>query len=158
MGQRDLANHLDLRLQDDRERTIPWLESFYPLAGARVLEIGCGTGASTLALAERGAQVTAIDLRADSMQVAMDRCEVYGYAVNFVIANAAEVKKHFSPEKFDLIIFFAVLEHMTHEERRSGMRDTWEMLGPGGHWVIVDTPNRLWYFDGHTALLPFYHC
>ncbi len=157
LGRRDLANHLDLRLQDDRARTIPWLESFCPLTGARVLEIGCGTGASTLALAERGATVTAIDIRADSMQVAMDRCEAYGYTAKFAIANAAEVKKHFSSEKFDLIIFFAVLEHMTHEERRAAMRDTWEMLGPGGHWVVVDTPNRLWYFDGHTALLPFYH-
>jgi S-adenosylmethionine-dependent methyltransferase len=157
LGQRDLANHLDGRFMDDRERTVPWLESFYPLTGARVLEIGCGTGSSTLALAERGAKVTAIDIRADSMQVARDRCSAYGYAASFVIANAAEVKKHFSSEKFDLIIFFAALEHMTHEERRTGMRDTWDMLDCGGHWVVVDTPNRLWYFDGHTALLPFYH-
>src|SRR5438552_13619477 len=32
-----------------------------------------------------------------------------------VLANATDVKQHFSSEKFDLIIFFAFLEHMTHE-------------------------------------------
>lgn len=31
------------------------------------------------------------------------------------------------------------------------------MLARGGSWVVIETPNRLWYFDGHTALLPFYH-
>src|SRR6202011_2171032 len=143
-----LANHLHRRLMDDRERMVPWLESFHPLTGARVLEIGCGTGASTLALAERGAKVTAIDIRADSLRVAEDRCKAYGYTASFVNANAAEVKKHFSSEKFDLIIFFAVLEHMTHEERRAGMRDAWNMLDPGAHLVVIETPNRLWYFDG----------
>jgi len=156
-GQKDLANHLYRGLMEDRERTVPWLESFYPLNGARVLEIGCGTGESTLALAERGADVTAIDIRADSMRVAEDRCNAYGYTARFALVNAADVKKHFPLEKFDLIIFFAVLEHMTHEERRAAMRDAWDMLAPGAHWVVIETPNRLWYFDGHTSLLPFYH-
>lgn len=157
VGQRDLANHLNERLKENREQIVPWLESFHPLAGACVLEIGCGTGASTVAIAERQAKVTAIDIRADSMRVAEDRCKAYGCTASFVIANAAEVKKHFPSEKFDLIIFYAALEHMTHEERRTGMRDTWGMLDSGAHWVVIETPNRLWYFDGHTALLPFYH-
>lgn len=157
LGQKDLANHLYRGLMEDRERTIPWIESFYPLRGSRVLEIGCGTGESTLAMAERGAIVTAIDIRADSMRVAEDRCNAYGYSARFLVANAADVKKHFSSEKFDLIIFFAALEHMTHEERRTGMHDAWNMLDSGAQLVVIETPNRLWYFDGHTALLPFYH-
>jgi hypothetical protein len=31
------------------------------------------------------------------------------------------------------------------------------MLPAGGHLVIVETPNRLWYYDGHTSMLPFFH-
>ncbi len=31
------------------------------------------------------------------------------------------------------------------------------MLITGGLFVIIETPNRLWYFDGHTSLLPFFH-
>lgn len=45
-----------------RYRYLPWMMAVMPINGARVLEIGAGTGASTVALAERGASVTSIDL------------------------------------------------------------------------------------------------
>src|SRR5579863_4467741 len=41
IGQKDLAAHLDGRARHNRELVVPWMESFRPLAGARVLEIGC---------------------------------------------------------------------------------------------------------------------
>src|SRR5271169_4432755 len=90
-GQRDLAAHMELRLQSNRERVIPWLESFLSLEGAQILEVGCGTGASTLALVERGARVTAADILPASIQVAYDRCNAYGYNVEFLTANAADL-------------------------------------------------------------------
>ena len=31
------------------------------------------------------------------------------------------------------------------------------MLAPGGLWAVVETPNRLHYFDDHSAKLPFHH-
>jgi S-adenosylmethionine-dependent methyltransferase len=157
IGQKDLAAHLDLRFEDNRVRAVPWLESFLPLSGAQILEVGCGTGASTLAMVERGARVTATDILPNSMRVADDRCKAYGYEVEFKTVNAAELKGCFPSRNFDAIIFYAALEHMTHEERRAAMRDTWEMLSPDSYWVVIDTPNRLWYFDGHTSLLPFYN-
>ena len=55
-----------------------------------------------------------------------------------------------------MIIFFATLEHMTHEERLNAMASTWNMLSERGMWVVLETPNRLWYFDGHTSGLPFF--
>lgn len=157
IGQKDLAAHLDGRAQHNRERVVPWLDSFRPLAGARVLEIGCGTGASTLVLAEHGAVVTAVDILPGSVRAARERCQAHGYDADFLVANAAEVKRHFPRTRFDVIVFFATLEHMTHEERRAAMHDTWEMLDPGAFWVVIETPNRLWHYDNHTALLPFYH-
>jgi len=156
-GQTDLGNHLVRRLNSNRERLIPWVESFHSLDGARVLEIGCGTGASTLALAERGAQVTAIDIRSDSIKVARDRCDAYRQRAAFLLMNAADIGHNFAVGEFDVIVFYAVLEHMTHEERRAAMHDSWQMLDSGASWVVIETPNRLWYVDRHTALLPFYH-
>ena len=155
-GQNDLQDHLHRRLDAFRNTVIPWLSNAKPLAGSRILEIGCGTGSSTVALAEQGAEVTAVDILETNLIVAKDRCKVYDLNVNFLCVNATEVHNILVGRHFDFIIFFAVLEHMTHNERMIAMKNTWDMLSPGSLWCVIDTPNRLWYYDGHTSQLPFY--
>jgi len=46
---------------------------------------------------------------------------------------------------------------MTHVERIPAMRAAWSLLAPGGLWVVIEAPNRLWHHDNHTAHLPFFH-
>src|SRR5690242_20503041 len=58
-GKNDLANHLFGRLESDRTMIVPWLDAVRPLQNASILEIGCGTGCSTVTLAEQGAAVIA---------------------------------------------------------------------------------------------------
>jgi 2-polyprenyl-3-methyl-5-hydroxy-6-metoxy-1,4-benzoquinol methylase len=156
MGRNDLADHMLGRLENFRATVIPWLNQARPLRGARILEIGCGTGSSTVALAEQGAEVTAIDLDEPSVEVAKDRLRAYDLDADFDIVNATDAAARFSSRDFDFIIFFASLEHMTHEERMQAMERTWRMLRPGGLWSVIETPNRLWYVDFHTSLLPFF--
>ena len=155
-GKNDLDNHLFRRLETDRRVIIPWLDQSRPLRGSSILEVGCGTGCSTVALAEQGAKVTAIDVHKPSLTVAMERCRAHDLDVDFAYANATEVSRLFSDRHFDYIIFYASLEHMTIEERLSAMRESWGMLSGGGLWCVLETPNRLWYYDSHTSLLPFY--
>ncbi|OQX96826.1 MAG: hypothetical protein B6I20_13970 [Bacteroidetes bacterium 4572_117] len=152
----DLGDHIINRLEHDRARIIPWLNDSGSLKGKKVLEIGCGTGSSTIALAEQGAIVTGVDLDEGALKVAEDRKNIYGLDMELHYLNATEVHKKFKNEKFDFIIFFATIEHMIHEERMTAMKETWDMLNPGGLWVVLETPNRLWYFDGHTSGLPFF--
>jgi 2-polyprenyl-3-methyl-5-hydroxy-6-metoxy-1,4-benzoquinol methylase len=155
-GRDDLLNHLEVRLDEFRQIVIPWLNDTKSLRGSSILEIGCGTGSSTVALAEQGARITAVDIDEESLAVANDRCRVYGLNVNFLKANGTEVYQLLKGQHFDFIIFFACLEHMTNDERLVALKDTWDMLPPGGLLCVVETPNRLWYFDSHTARLPFY--
>lgn len=155
-GQEDLQDHLEGRLNNFRSSVIPWLNSVKPLANARILEIGCGTGVSTVALAEQGARVTAVDVVEESLKVAKERCKIYDLQANFLCANATELHQLLAGQSFDFIIFFACLEHLTNQERITAMKTTWEMLSPGSLWCVIETPNRLWYFDHHTAQLPFY--
>jgi S-adenosylmethionine-dependent methyltransferase len=156
-GRRHLEAHALGRLEQDRSRVIPWLDSARSLDGARVLEIGCGTGSSTVALTEQGAEVVALDMNRRHIAVAKERCDVLGLKPHFVVANATEAAALLPENHFDFIIFFAALEHMRFEEREIAMRNTWSMLRPGGLWVVVETPNRLHYFDDHSSQLPFYH-
>ena len=156
-GNRDFFDHLLDRLVDDRRRVIPWLNRIRPLEGARILEIGSGTGSSAVAFAEQGADVTGIDIDGPSLEVAQRRCELYGHrSVELVQANIVGEHPVFAG-RYDLIVFFASLEHMLHEERLEGLRKAWAMLGSGGLLAVVECPNRLWFFDDHTAWLPFFH-
>jgi len=153
----DLNAHLYGRLERDRREIIPWLDNATILKNKRILEIGCGTGSSTIALAEQGAKVTGIDIDEGALLVAKERAKVYGVNAEFRVLNAQDISGTFHTTKFDLIIFFACLEHMTITERLSSLRDAWEMLPTDGLLVVVETPNRLWYFDDHTSMLPFFH-
>jgi 2-polyprenyl-3-methyl-5-hydroxy-6-metoxy-1,4-benzoquinol methylase len=152
--EREAQSALVSRLWRYRRTYLPWIEATRKLEALKVLEIGCGTGASTLALAEQGARVTAIDVDEGSLQVARDRLIAYGASADIRAMNATEMG---SLGEFEAIIFNACLEHMTVSERLESLRQGWSMLPAGGILVVVETPNRLWWFDSHTSKLPLFH-
>lgn len=155
-GRKALHDHLTGRLHVDRSRFVPWVSALRPLEGMRILEVGCGTGASTVAMAEQGAIVTGLDVDEDTMRVARERCRLYDLGVEFVLGNVTQFGSLLPGRQFDLIVFYASLEHMTHEERIASMAATWRALPAGALWCVVDTPNRLWWLDQHTSWLPFF--
>jgi S-adenosylmethionine-dependent methyltransferase len=155
IGKKDMEDHMANRLFNFRHRAIPWIDSLTPLARSKVLEIGCGTGCTTVALAEQGCKLTSIDVNGTHIEAAKKRCELYGLPANILAMNAAEIDR--INEKFNLILFSASLEHMTYEERIIALKSAWDMLESGGLLAVIETPNRLYYFDGHSSLLPFYH-
>jgi 2-polyprenyl-3-methyl-5-hydroxy-6-metoxy-1,4-benzoquinol methylase len=154
--ERELREHLHEALELYRRDFIPWLDHACGLRGKRVLEIGCGTGSSVLALAEQGAQVTGIDIDEPSLRVARDRCAIYGVDVRLEHLSADRIAG-FGPNAFDVVLFAASLEHMTSAERLAALQGAWHIVPPGGFLAVMDTPNRLWYFDQHTSRLPFYN-
>jgi 2-polyprenyl-3-methyl-5-hydroxy-6-metoxy-1,4-benzoquinol methylase len=155
-GQRDLRDHETGRLESDRRTVVPWLSHSMSLQGATVLEIGAGTGSSTAALAEQGATVIAVDVNGQHLRVAKARCDAMGLDAEFGESNGADVHRLVGDRRFDLVIFFATMEHMTLDERIEAIRTTFPLVRPGGCWSVVEAPNRLWYFDSHTSGLPFF--
>jgi S-adenosylmethionine-dependent methyltransferase len=153
----DLRDHLTHRLENDRHIIVPWLDAARPLNGLRILEVGCGTGSSTVALGEQGANLFGLDINEGALTVARDRCAAYGILAEFLLGNAETSLQKFQVGQFDMIIFFASLEHMTIGERLRALNSAWAILPSRGLLVIVETPNRLWFYDSHTAFLPFYH-
>jgi len=155
-GKKDLNAQLEGRLNGFRRTIIPWLNEHKALDKANILEIGCGTGSSSIALAEQGANVTAIDVESEHIKVAQTRAGIYDLNINFKSANATEIEDLFPTTNFDYIIFFATLEHMTNDERIEALMSAWKMLRKDAFLCILETPNRLWFHDGHTSHLPFY--
>ena len=151
------GDQLLTRLNYCRLSMIPLMDHVKSLDGLKVLEIGCGTGSFSVALAEQGAEVYGVDIDESYVAVAQKRCEIYRLEADLRAGNATEVQQIFAGKKFDHIIFYASLEHMTTEERLLSIANAWEMLEPGGLLSVAETPNRLWLTDTHTSFLPFFH-
>src|SRR5690349_14051814 len=49
---RDLENHVRSRYDECARHIVPWVNRLRPLFGARLIEIGCGTGSSTAAFGQ----------------------------------------------------------------------------------------------------------
>lgn len=153
----DVRTHVTGRLTTFRTSSVPWLSETLELSGLRVLEVGCGTGSSTLALAEQGAQVTGIDVDLGAIEVARRRMELYGLDADLCPGNAEDIGRDLDGRRFDLVLYFATLEHMTIPERLRSLRQAWNLLDPGGYLGVIEAPNRLWVSDSHTSQLPFFN-
>ncbi|MEJ2759858.1 MAG: methyltransferase domain-containing protein [Anaerolineales bacterium] len=114
--------------------------------GMRVLEIGCGTGTLTLAMARRGAQVTGIDVSPEMLGAAGQRV-VEAKLQEFVslkLMDAAFVEDTFPPHSFDLIVASLSLSEMTLEQQPYLLAACRELLAEDGRLVVVDetSPRR----------------
>ncbi len=101
------------------EPHIPLFAEFERWRGKRVLEIGCGIGTDTVNFARHGAQVTAVDLSSQSIDVARKRVDVFGLSnqVRFYDGSAEELASFVPVEPYDLIYSFGVIHHTPHPER-----------------------------------------
>lgn len=152
----DIKALLDGRLNNFRKTHIPFLVETIGLKNKKVLEIGSGSGSSTLATAEQGAIVTGIDIDEKALEVAKKRFDFYGHQSNFLQVNARNIGEKFGGVHWDMVIFYAALEHMTAQERKESLSGAFSLIKKGGHLCVFGTPNRLWPFDQHTSWLPFY--
>jgi ubiquinone/menaquinone biosynthesis C-methylase UbiE len=83
------------------------------MRGQRVLELGCGSGEITIALVERGANVTALDLSPGMVAAAAERVRRYARAdaeVEFLVAPAHDVPV--AEGAFDLVVGKWILHHV----------------------------------------------
>jgi SAM-dependent methyltransferase len=71
-------------------------------AGDKVLDIGCGSGAVSLLLAERGCEVTGVDISALLLDLARQRAEAAKAPISFIEADAATYP--LPPHMFDTLV------------------------------------------------------
>ncbi len=158
-GQWDLDFNTFTRYNQSVNHALPWVDRVFPLAGKTILEIGCGTGSSTAAFAQVAAAVHTCDVTPRGIPTARERfrqLKIENVTIDEVGAPAFfEVAPRYRAS-FDAVLLFAVLEHQTLDERIQTLRRSWELLEPGGVLVVIETPNRLCYFDSHTFQQPFW--
>jgi ubiquinone/menaquinone biosynthesis C-methylase UbiE len=104
-------------------------------AGTRVLDLGCGQGDLTLALLDRGATVTSLDLSPGMLEIARQRVTLHGggRAATFV---AAPVESTGLPSgSFDVIVGRWILHHV---DLGPAAAELVRLLAPGGRAIFLE--------------------
>lgn len=109
-----------------------------PLEGKDVLDVGCGGGILSEAMARRSARVLGIDLAQAALEVAELHALDAGVSVEYRLESAEELARG-APASFDIITCMEMLEHVPEPEHVIDALA--RIVRPGGH-VFISTINR----------------
>ncbi|MSR14667.1 MAG: bifunctional 2-polyprenyl-6-hydroxyphenol methylase/3-demethylubiquinol 3-O-methyltransferase UbiG [Gammaproteobacteria bacterium] len=131
--------HGDSRtLHDINPCRLEFIATRSEIAGARILDVGCGGGLLTEALTSRGGLVTGIDAAAAVVAVARGHAEAAGLAIDYA-ETTAEAYAELHGAAFDTVVCMELIEHVPHPE--SLISACGRLLKPGGA-LFVSTLNR----------------
>jgi SAM-dependent methyltransferase len=104
------------------------------LAGRRVLDVGCGDATYAVAVANKGAVVTAVDRSDRMLEAARSRASEAHVDVRLVRADASRLP--FDDQAFDVVLAVTVLCFVDHAAR--AVEEATRVLAPGGRLVLAD--------------------
>jgi 2-polyprenyl-6-hydroxyphenyl methylase/3-demethylubiquinone-9 3-methyltransferase len=117
---------------------LEWIDRQANISGKKVLDIGCGGGILSESMAQRGADVTGIDLSDKALGVARLHLLESGCRVDYRKISAEDFAEE-TPGRFDLVTCMEMLEHVPNPA--SIVSACAALVKPGGH-VFFSTINR----------------
>jgi len=119
-------------------------------SGLKLLDAGCGNGATMLTLARRFSTCQGVDVSSDNVE--SFRREADRRGVHNCTAIVDDLcNSSLADETFDRLVSFEVIEHLPDE--RKGVETLFRLLKPNGMFAI-SVPNKWWIFETHGAYLP----
>ncbi len=115
-----------------------YIDERSPVAGQKVLDVGCGGGILSEALAQRGAEMYGIDMGEAPLEVARLHSLESGVEVNYRRITAEELAEQ-EAGQYDIVTCLEMLEHVP--DPASVIRACTTLCKPGGH-VYFSTINR----------------
>ncbi len=113
------------------------LDADPPLAGLRVLDIGCGGGILSESIARLGASVTGIDVAPKNIQVSKLHAEWSGLEIDYQLTTVGECAA--TGRTFDAVLNMEVVEHVEHLP--DFLATCARLVRPGGV-MVISTINR----------------
>ncbi len=144
-----LTNDVDYRATVDFYMQILRREGLSPRTA---LDLACGTGSVALLLAEKGMQVTAVDLSEEMLTVAAQKAQEADLDIQFSCQSLQDLRL---PRAADLAV--CALDSLDYildpEDCRQAIYRIYRALNPGGIFIFdVNTPEKLRAMDGQVFL------
>jgi len=125
-------------LHDINPLRIDYIDQRAPLAGRRIIDVGCGGGLLSEGMAVRGAQVTGIDMGEAPLTVARLHQHESGVQVDYLQTTAEDLAAE-RPGAFDTATCLEMLEHVP--DPASVIQACADLVKPGGD-IFFSTINR----------------
>jgi 2-polyprenyl-6-hydroxyphenyl methylase/3-demethylubiquinone-9 3-methyltransferase len=117
---------------------LEWINNLAPLAGKKVIDIGCGGGILAESMAKKKAEVTGIDLSDKALKVADLHSLESGVQVRYEKIAAEDMAER-EAGQYDVVTCMEMLEHVPNPA--SVIRACTKLVKPGGK-VFFSTINR----------------
>lgn len=124
----------ELPIHAEAESMAQILHACSVTTGMKVLDLACGPGIVTCALAQTGAQAVGIDLTPAMIEQARQRADSMGVRAEYYIGNAMHLP--FAAASFDRVVTRYSFHHMLTPEKV--LAEMVRVCRPGGRIVVVD--------------------
>jgi 2-polyprenyl-3-methyl-5-hydroxy-6-metoxy-1,4-benzoquinol methylase len=125
------------------------------LSGKRIMDFGCGSGASSVILARMFPQAEILGIELEEPLLGLARMRAKHYGLNRLTFARTPSGLELPPGvgEFDAVVMSEVYEHLLPDERRTLMPRIWSTLRPGGI-LFITAPCRYFVIESHTSGLP----
>ena len=120
----------------------------------RVLDFGCGAGASAVCLARLGVpRIVGVDIVNDYAKIWRHRLAEAGFPqIGHFVQSGDTGALPFRDEQFDAAFLNGLVEHLLPEERVTVLREVFRTIRRGGVLFVTETPNSWFPRNSHTKL------
>ena len=119
-------------LPQETDATSIIVAAFAPLAGKRLLDIGCGAGVLARSLSDRGAYVSGVDPNAKALALAREAVTT----ATFHVAGAETLP--FADDSFDGAVFLNSLHHVPEPDMHRALGEATRVVEQAGSIVVVE--------------------
>jgi SAM-dependent methyltransferase len=115
----------------------PEVEAFIREASpGHALDLGCGTGTSSLALARAGWSVTGVDFARGAIRLATKKARLANLSVDFQVVDVTRLPAALFSIPCDLVLDIGCFHGLSATSKVAYIDQLERLLAPGGFWLI----------------------
>jgi len=100
------------------------------------LDLGCGSGTSSLALAKAGWRVTGIDFAPRAIRIAKQKARLAGLTLDFLVGDVTRLHRSLFSVLYDLVLDIGCFHSLSPAGKLTYLEQLPRLLAPGGTWML----------------------